>query len=175
MKNFLYIAYGVLIGILAAGLIWLTATQPNGKTVVLLASPTPSQVAVYVSGAVVSPGVYYLPEGSRVLDALRAAGGFAANAQQDEINLAAILKDEEQLDVPGVGGTSHITLGRININTATLEELDTLPGIGETAAQSIIDYRTENGPFETTQQIMDVPGIGPTTYDSIKNLITVDP
>jgi competence protein ComEA len=175
MKNFLNIVYGVFIGLLAAGVIWLAASRPRGETVILLSSPTPSSLAVHVSGAVVSPGLYYLPEGSRVGDAVNAAGGFAVIAQQDQVNLAAPLKDGEQINVPGVGGTSHINLGRININTATVEELDTLPGIGETAAQSIVDYRTANGPFQNIQSVMDVPGIGPSTYDLIKNLITVEP
>ena len=175
MKNFLYITYGVLIGLLAAGVIWLAASRPRGEAVVLLSSPTPSLLGVDISGAVVSPGLYYLPEGSRVGDAINAAGGFAVTAQQEQVNLAAPLKDGEQIKVPGVGGTSHINLGRININTATVEELATLPNIGPTAAQSIVDYRTANGPFKNIQDIMDVPGIGPSTYDSIKNLITVEP
>ena len=175
MKNFLNIVYGVLIGLLAAGVIWLAASRPRGEAVVLLPSPTPDSLAVYVSGAVVKPGLYYLPQGSRVGDAVNAAGGFAANAESDQINLAALLTDGEQINVPGVGGNVHINLGRININTATVEELDTLPGIGPTTAQAIVDYRTQNGPFQAIQDIMNVPGIGASSYDLIKNLITVGP
>jgi len=175
MKNFLNIVFGVLIGLLAAGVIWLAASRPRGEAVTLLASPTPASLAVYVSGAVVKPGLYYLPQGSRVGDAVNVAGGFAANAESDLINLAASLSDGEQINVPGVGGNAHINLGRININTATAEELDTLPGIGPTTAQAIVDYRTQNGLFQAIQDIMNVPGIGASSYDLIKNLITVGP
>lgn len=175
MKNFLNIAYGVLIGLLAAGVILLAASRPRGEAVTLLPTPTPSLLTIYVSGAVASPGVYHLPSGSRVADAVEAAGGFAPNAEINLINLAAPLLDGQQVDVPGVGGTTHLNLGRININTATVEELDTLPRIGPSTAQAIVDYRTQNGPFKTVQDIMKVPGIGPATYDLIKNLITVGP
>jgi competence protein ComEA len=95
MKNFLNIVYGVLIGLLAAGVIWLAASRPRGETVTLLSSPTPASVTVYVSGAVVKPGLYYLPQGSRVGDSVNAAGGFAANAESNLINLAAALTDGE--------------------------------------------------------------------------------
>ncbi|KAF0107192.1 MAG: competence protein ComEA [Anaerolineaceae bacterium] len=175
MKNFLNIVYGVLIGLLAAGIIWLAASRPRGEAVALLPSPTPASLAVYVTGAVVNPGLYHLPPGSRVADAVDAAGGFSANAETDRINLAASVANGEQVDVPGVSGNEHIILGRININTATADELDTLPGIGPTTAQEIVDYRTQNGPFQTIQDIMNVPGVGPSTYDLIKNLITVGP
>ena len=77
--------------------------------------------------------------------------------------------------VVGSGGGSQISLGRMDINTATAAELDSLPGIGPTAAESIVEYRTENGPFRTIQEIMNVPGIGPATYDAIKDLIMVGP
>jgi competence protein ComEA len=175
MKNFLNIVYGVLIGLLAAGIIWLAASRPRGEAVVLLSTPTPVSLAAYVTGAVVNPGLYYLPPGSRVADAVDAAGGFSANAETDRINLAALVTNGQQIDVPGVGGNEHIVLGRININTATAAELDTLPGIGPTTAQAIVDYRTQNGPFQTIQDITNVPVVWRSTYDLIKNLITVGP
>jgi competence protein ComEA len=175
MKTVLYITYGILIGLLAAGLIWLATSQPRGATVTLLPSPTPGSLTVYITGAVVSPGLYYLPTGSRIDDAVQAAGGFTTNAESDQINLAVPLRDGMQVDIPGLGGTNHILLGRMNINTATAEELDTLPGIGPTAAQAIVDYRIEHGPFQMVQDIQNVPGIGPATYDQIKDLIAVGP
>ena len=175
MKGFLNLIYGVLIGLAASGIIWIAASQPRGQGVVLLPTPTSASLVVYVSGAVVNPGVYHLPVGSRVGDAVNAAGGVAPNAEVEFINLAALLMDGQQIDIPGLGGTEHINLGRININTATADELDSLPGIGPTTAQSIVDYRVENGPFQSIEEIMRVPGIGPATYDLIKNLITVGP
>jgi len=175
MKTFLNIAFGVLIGLLAAGVIWLVAGQPRGEGVTLLPSPTTRSLTVYVTGAVATPGVYILPEGSRVNDAVLLAGGFLPNAEQEGINLAALLQDGQKLDVPVRSATSHVSGGRININTATAEELDTLPGIGPTTAQNIINYRLENGPFQFIQDIQNVPGIGPVTYDGIKDLIMVGP
>lgn len=175
MKTYLNIALGVLIGLLAAGLIWLAASQPRGEAVTLLPSPTTKSVTVYISGAVATPGVYILPEGSRVDDVILLAGGFLPNAEQEGVNLAAMLQDGQQLDVPVRSAATHVSDGRININTATVEELGTLPGIGPTIAQNIFNYRLENGPFRFIQDIQNVSGIGPATYDEIKDLIMVGP
>lgn len=172
-KTFLYIAYGVLIGLLAAGVIWLAASPPRGEPVTLLPTPTPGMVTVYVSGAVMTPGVYSLPDGSRVEDAVLAAGGFAPGAETDSLNLATVLEDGQQIDVPGIVSASHVNAGRVNINTASADELDTLPSIGPTTAQAIVDYRLEHGSFASIQDIQNVPGIGPATYDKIKDYITV--
>ena len=175
MKTFLNITYGVLIGILAAGVIWLAASSPRGAPVSLLPTNTPGEVTVYVSGAVNTPGVYKLPAGSRVDDAIKAAGGFAVGAEQSNINLATPLGDGQQIDVPGIVNPSHVNAGRVNINTATVDELDALPGIGPTTAQAIVDYRLQNGNFQTIQDIQKVPGIGSATYDGIQDYITVGP
>jgi competence protein ComEA len=173
MKTFLNITYGVLIGLLAAGIIWLAASRPRGEAVTLLPTETPGMLTVYISGAVATPGVYILSEGSRVDAALQAAGGFLPGAEQEKINLAQLLEDGQQINVPGVIDTSHVNGGRVNINTATVPELDALPGIGSTTAQSIVDYRLEHGLFQTIQDILNVPGIGTTTFDGIKDYITV--
>jgi competence protein ComEA len=175
MKTLLKIAYGILIGLLAAGVIWLAASKPRGESVSLLPTTTPGTITVYVSGAVAAPGVYRLPEGSRVEAAVQAAGGFAPGAEEESINLAAFLTDGQQVDVPGLVDTGHVNAGRVNINTASTSELDTLPGIGPTTAQSIIDYRLQHGIFQAVQDIQNVPGIGPATYDRIKDYITVGP
>ena len=175
MKKYLDIAYGLLVGLLAAGVILIATSRPSGGTVTLLPTATPGAVTVYVSGAVMVPGVYTLPDGSRVAAAIEAAGGFAAGAEQDAINLATLLEDGEQIDVPGIVSNSHINAGRININTATVDELDALPGIGPTTAQAIVEYRQQNGDFTSVQGIQDVPGVGPSTYDRIKDYITIEP
>ncbi len=175
MKTILYITFGILIGLFATGVIWLATTQPRGTPVVLLPTSTPVKLVVYVSGAVMSPGVYLLDDGSRINDAIQAAGGFAVGAEQEQINLALLVHDGDQIDVPGIVSASHVNAGRVNINTATVDELDSLPGIGPTTAQNIINYRLQNGPFQTLQDLQNVPGVGPATYDQIKDLITIQP
>jgi competence protein ComEA len=175
MKSFLNIVYGVLVGLLAAGVIWLTASRPRGEPVTLLPTPAPGKITVYVSGAVATPGVYTLLAGSRIDNAIQAAGGFVPGAESERINLAAPLEDGQQIDVPGIISTNHINAGRVNINTASISELDALPGIGRTTAQAIVDYRNQNGSFQFIQDIQKVPGIGPASYAGIKDYITIGP
>jgi len=190
MKTVLYIVIGVLVGLLLAGGIWVGARAPQGEIIELRPAPTPEPLRVHVAGAVVRPGVYDLEDGSRVTDAVEAAGGFVAEADKNAINLAAFLEDGERLDIPFVAGFVPeeeqgfvvITEGTpsplageelVDINTASLEELDKLPGIGQTTAQRIIAYRTDNGPFGSIEDIINVSGIGTATYEEIKDLITV--
>ena len=175
MKTFINIVYGVLIGFLAAGVIWIAVSPPRGASVLLLPTHTASVLTVYVSGAVATPGVYSLPDGSRVAAAIQAAGGFITGAESDRINLATLLEDGQQIDVPGIVDTSHVNAGRVNINTATATDMDALPGIGPTTAQSIVDYRLQHGSFQFIQEIQKVPGIGSATYNRIKDYITVGP
>ena len=175
MKTILNITYGVLIGLLAAGILWLATSRPRGETITLLPTETLGKLTVYISGAVATPGVYALPEGSRVDAAVQAAGGLLPGAEQGSINLAKPLEDGQQINVPGIVDTSHINVGRININTATVTELDTLPGIGKATAQSIVDYRLQHGPFQVIQEIQNVPGIGPATFAGIQDYINTGP
>jgi len=130
------------------------------------------------------PGVYALPQGARTQDAISAAGGFLAEAEKSQINLAALLEDGAKLDIPYLEGASPIlttpapevvtsTTELIDINTASSVELEELPGIGPTTAQKIVEYREQNGPFLSTEDIINVSGIGPGTYERIKDLITV--
>jgi len=139
---------------------------------------------VHISGAVPRPGVYALPKGARVQEAISAAGGFLAEADKANINLAALIEDGEKLDIPYIEGASPVlatpeeavvvtTTELIDINIASQAELESLPGIGPTTAQKIIEYRDANGPFLSTEDIINVPGIGPGTYERIKDLITV--
>lgn len=141
----------------------------------------PVFVIVHVSGAVKQPGVYELKEGSRVIDAVNMAGGMVEDSDPDAINLAKKLVDEEKIYVPRKNETiteQYIvetveTDNRININTADQRELESLPGIGPVLAQRIIDYRTRNGPFQSSQDIMKVSGIGASKYEDIKDMIRV--
>ncbi len=175
MKTFLYVIIGVLIGLLAAGATWLFTSKPRGVPVTLLPTSTPGMLTVYVSGAVASPGVYAVPEGSRVDAAINAAGGFVSGAEQENVNLAALLEDGQQINVPGLINTNHINAGRVNINSATVLELDALPGIGPSTAQAIVDYRLLHGPYKFIQDIQKVPGVGPATFERIQDYITVEP
>jgi competence protein ComEA len=197
MKDLLKIAFGLICGLLATGLILLVARQPSGEPVTLLPPPTPAPLVVHVNGAVAQPGVYTLPAGSRVQDAIYAAGGFLADGDEGSLNLAALLEDGSQIvalsrqptSLPQVESTA-ITRGeaialptlarsptpkgqKININTANQEELESLPMIGPVLAKQIIDYRTANGPFKKIEDIVDVPGIGSKTFEVIQDLITV--
>ncbi|MCM1100675.1 MAG: helix-hairpin-helix domain-containing protein [Clostridium sp.] len=137
-------------------------------------------IYIHVCGAVNSPGVVCLPEGSRVQDALEAAGGLTEDGAAEAVNLAATLADGTKLYFPtreeanaGVVSREDETSGLININTADEGLLCELPGIGEAKAKAIVAYREENGVFEQAQDIMNVPGIKENAYGRIKELITV--
>jgi competence protein ComEA len=181
-KSLWWVAAFIIVGVLlGAGIIYLVTRPPKGEPIVLLPAPTQSPITVYVSGAIETPGLFTLPAGSRVNDVIQAAGGTTENADIDALNLAKIVEDGEQIIVPEdvtpeseENGTVPVNPSDImvNINTATLEQLDTLPGIGPKTAQNIIDYRTANGPFTNIEEIQDVPNIGQVTFDKIKALIT---
>lgn len=136
------------------------------------------EIRVYVCGAVASPGVVSLPEDSRAEDALAAAGGFAENAWRDYVNLAERVRDGEKLYFPTLEESDSLLLqesdsGLININTADIATLCTLPGIGESRANDIIAYREANGPFDSCEDIMKVSGIKTSVYNKISDKITV--
>jgi competence protein ComEA len=138
---------------------------------------------VDVIGAVQQPGVYYLEGKPRVVDAVQAAGGLAPDAARDEINLAAAVVDGTQIRVPHVGevpaevsaASDTTASGMVNINNADVAALDSLPGIGPTTAQAVIEQRTKDGPFAKIEDIQNVKGIGPSLFAQIKTRITVGP
>jgi len=187
LKVILNIVAGTLFGLFLAALVWVVTRNPSGQAVMLRPAPTERPIIVHVTGAVPRPGVYALPKGARVQDAISAAGGFLAEADKVSINLAQELEDGQKLDIPYAQGFSPVLptaaalpvssqdTDLININTASSFELETLPGIGPTIAQRIIEYREQNGPFLSTEDIINVPGIGPGIYKRIKDLITVGP
>lgn len=147
------------------------------------ATPSPATVLlVDVAGWVRRPGVYEFGEGARVIDAIDAAGGARPGALLQSLNLAAPLVDGTQILVPKEGATPPVegsgavpgsAGGLVNVNTATPAELETLPGIGEVIAQAIVDHRSENGPFTSVEQLLDVSGIGDATLENIRELVTV--
>lgn len=141
---------------------------------------TDGRIVVYVSGAVAKPGVVSLAGNARAIDAVQAAGGLAADADAEKINLAQPLRDGMQVNVPhsgtGVappGAAGRGTGGRININTASVAELDSLPGIGPALAQRIIEYRTSHGPFTAPEDLKNVSGIGESKFERLKDRISL--
>ncbi|HWB55585.1 MAG TPA: ComEA family DNA-binding protein [Gaiellaceae bacterium] len=159
---------------------------PDGPAMQLQAEEPPARdVLVHVVGAVVRPGLYRLPEGSRVDDALTEAGGPKPKAALELLNLAAPVGDGQQVVVPAkgaaaaaAGGTAGVpgsTLGvpqgKVHLNSASLEELDTLPGVGPVTAQRILDYRTENGAFQSVEELDAVSGIGPARLEQLLPLV----
>jgi len=185
LQSVLYLVSGILFGLFVASIVWLVARNPGGEAVTLRPVPTERPIVVHVSGAVPRPGVYALPKGARVQDVIAAAGGFLAEADKEFINLARLLEDGERLDIPFAEGFSPViptaqpivvepTSDLVNINTASSFQLESLPGIGPTTAAKIIDYREENGPFRTIEDIKNVSGIGTGIFERIKDMITVE-
>jgi len=185
-KSWWQLAIGILGGLLGAAILLLFNSQPRGEAVSILPPPSPAPIRVHVTGAVSNPDVYSLPPGSRVEDAVNAAGGVLPNAYTHTLNLAAQLEDGDKVLVPFIAqDTSEnpqeekdnpapaIVQFPLDINTATQEELELLPGIGESKAQAIIEYRETNGPFITIEQSQNVPGIGTGIFEEIKDLIMV--
>jgi competence protein ComEA len=199
---YIYVAMALVVTVFGARYVLggrAAAAPPPGQ--LLASSPAPTSastpggapstappVVVYVCGAVARPGVYSLDQGSRVADALAAAGGASAKAEMASINLAAKLSDGQQVVVPKKGaavpaaapaagaggsaaGTGQPTI--VNLNTATAAELDALQGVGPSTAQKIIDYRTTNGGFKSVDELKNVAGIGDAKFAALKPYVTV--
>ena len=150
-------------------------------------------IVVHVAGEVNKPGVYTLPNSARMIDAVTAAGGATARADLEVINLATPLIDSSQIYVPakgvaarptfvrpqpGVNGVASATnspsaSGVDNINRASVTELDALPGVGQSTAQAIVDYRSANGPFGSPEDLLNVKGIGPAKFEAMRKLVGV--
>jgi len=179
----------VLVALVVAVLV--SAFSPRGGSEVVAANtPDPLQLAsesptvyVHVLGAVATPGLYQLPPGDRVFDAVAAAGGFTPDADKAAVNLARQLSDGEQLTLPRIGegvpgavaaaGTTGSPTPVMNLNTATVTDLDSLPRIGPATAQKIVDWRTAHGRFTSVDDLLSVAGIGQKTVDGLRDLVTV--
>jgi len=191
MKNWWVAAFGILGGLLGAGIILLTVSKPRGEAITLRPPPTPASILIHVAGAVAHPGVYSLPVNSRVQDAVDVAGGLLPEANPEALNLAAFLQDGQQVLIPEIGKsppaatptstvaarpktiTPYPTLAKIDINTATPEELERLPGIGPVLSRRIVAYRNAYGLFKSIDDILKIYGIKSETFELIKDLITV--
>jgi competence protein ComEA len=176
-------------------------TSVASNTGATSALPTAANIMVYVSGEVVKPGVYVLTSAARVIDALLAAGGATNQADLVVVNLAAPLVDAAQVFIPRIGTTPRVTLPRphaginlptsgtsagagagggatsaagiVDINIATLSDLDALPGVGPSTAQAIIDYRVANGPYASIEGLLNVRGIGPSKLAAMRARVRV--
>ncbi|MEX2209450.1 MAG: ComEA family DNA-binding protein [Patescibacteria group bacterium] len=198
-RHRMVVAGGIAVLTVAGGVV---AARPPQDPLVLdaLASPAPDtpapaeDIVVDVQGAVAKPGVKRLPAGSLVANAIKAAGGFTQDADRPrisrELNQAEALKNHQKVYVPLVGdavvldssapaagmsgGDGAPTAGGlVNLNTATLEELDTLPGVGEATAEKIIDYRDAFGPFGSVDELLEVSGIGEAKLEKLRERVTV--
>ncbi len=180
----------LVVGLAGGALWWMTRQEPvpvdaalplvEPASVTTTSAPA-GPVVVHVAGAVVAPGVQRLPAGSRVIDAIEAAGGLRADADADRVNLAAELVDGTQVYVPAVGEPAPATAsgapgaapGPVDLNTADAAALETLPGVGPATAAAIIDYRERNGPFASVDGLLDVRGIGEAKLAQIRDLVRV--
>lgn len=182
IASFLVLALAVLIGAVA---LWSTRPQPveitilpPGPSATPEPSPTPGPVTVYVTGAVARPETLIgLPAGSRVDDALTAAGGTLPDADLTAVNLAALLRDGDQVHVPRAGEATALATPNaifVPINSATLEQLDALPGVGPELAAAIIAFREAEGPFTTLDDLDAVEGIGPRLLEDLAPLISFE-
>ena len=207
--NFTYIVLGVLVVFAVAAGVVLTVLPrasvsdirvvelPPTAVTAPTSTPLPSQaqVGVYLSGAVINPGVYIVDGGSRLANVLLLAGGATAEADLTSVNLAAVVHDEDHWHIPergeaapptgGLTGTKASTANekvagmangndKVNLNSADIELLKTLPGIGDIRAQAIVSYRNANGHFASVDGLLDVDGIGAGTVENIRELVTVE-
>lgn len=201
-KSWILLLSGLLIGLLTAGVILLIAQPRQGTPITLLPAPTatatslpsptktPEPILVQVGGAVQTAGVYTLASDTRLKDLITAAGGLSSGADQDRINLTLKLQDGSYyyLPIPGedIPATAANAPGYLastgddgftyplNLNTATQEELESLPGIGPSKAADILAFREENGPFATLEDLANVTGIGEATIENLCDYLFVE-
>jgi competence protein ComEA len=164
----------------------LAETDPPSQASSTEPPAAPSTVIVYISGAVRAPDVYELPGEARIKDLVLAAGGLTADADPGRINLAERLKDSQHIHVPSLGEPTHEGAGAedaadapqseiLNLNTASAADLESLPGVGATLAERIIEYRAANGPFTSIEDLRNVKGIGPALFAQIAPLVSAGP
>ena len=180
-----FVGLALILVAVAAGMWWGRGT---GETPPLLAGPVPAtsvgsvdapMITVHVAGMVSRPGLVALAEGSRVADAVVAAGGLLPGAQTESINLAAHVADGEQIVVPGPAGQSPpVGSGgsgdkKIHLNAATASELDALPGVGPVIAERIVSFREQNGPFQALEDLLDIPGIGEAKLAELRDRLRI--
>jgi len=203
MKRWLWILYGLLIGLLSAGAILLISQPKQGQPIFLSPAPSPSPtsppgptsspvpIQAQIAGEIANPGIYALADGLRLRDLIELAGGFTAEADAERTNLAMLVKDGYYFYIPAVDEdipeTANNAPGNLNtiqnpdynypldLNEATQEALESIPGIGPAKAEDILAYRDEIGRFTILEDLLNVPGIGETTLESLRDYLYVEP
>jgi competence protein ComEA len=172
-----HLAGAALVLLLAAGAgLWYARSGPEPPPVTVRRAPAePAAITVHVSGAVGTPGLVTVPAGSRVADAIAAAGGARPGAELSTLNLAAPVIDGQQLVVPRSGEAAGTAAagGRVAVNTAGIEDLERLPGVGPVLASRIVEHRERNGPFTVVEDLLDVPGIGEGKLAALREAVQV--
>ena len=188
LKRWIYV--GIITAALVIFALWLFLQEDSRQKAVLKTSDTEvvnaengqenaAEIYVHITGAVNNPGVIKLAQGSRLIYAIEKLGGLAENADTDSVNLASVLEDEDKIHIytkdetAETGAVSVSGTGRVNINTASLEDLKTLPGIGDAIGKSIIDYREKNGAFRSLEDLKEVDRIGDKVFEKLKDSITL--
>ncbi len=161
--------------------VWTDVSVPTEQTTQTTTSMPQQIILVDIKGAVKKPGVYELPVNARLHELVNVAGGLTDDAEDRQVNMAIVLADQQLVYIPRKGETVEQTNlppqvgneSKVNINTASAEELQTLTGIGEKKAQAIIDYRTQNGNFQSIDQLTEVDGFGEKTVEKLRDSITI--
>lgn len=172
------LAAGAVILAMVAASIWYgeSAAEPVELEVPVSGESDPTTITVHIAGEVVAPGLVLVSSDARVADAVAAAGGSTRHADLSRVNLAAPLRDGEQIVIPaptGQAGDSIIADGRVRINDASAGELEQLPGVGPVLAGRIAAYRDENGPFRAVEDLLDVPGIGEGKLATLRDAVAL--
>ena len=202
MKPWQQITIGILIGLLASGLILLVSSPKQGNPIVLSPAPTstqtpiprptasPSPIFVQIGGEISNPGVYAIDKQARLADLIELAGGLTHLADIDRVNNAAVLRDGDYFYIPAQNEMIPDTARNaphnlanpvdnidypLDLNKATQEELESLPGIGPTKAAEILAYRDQKGFYASLDELMNVPGIGEATLDSLRDYLIIEP
>ncbi|HOR18308.1 MAG TPA: helix-hairpin-helix domain-containing protein [Brevefilum sp.] len=201
MKPWMLILAGVLIGLLATGAILLISQPERGVPITLSPPPTPTHtplpkptatsvpIQVLIKGEIVNPGTYTMDRETRLSDLIELAGGLTEKADAVRVNDAFLLRDGDYFYIPLAGESIPETARNapgnnpldnpayfdypLDLNTASKEALESLPGIGPAKATDIVDYREQHGPFESIDELLNVPGIGPTIFESIREYLTI--
>ena len=203
MKPWQLLLTGVLFGLLAAGAILLVSQPEQGTPIALSPPPTPTNtvfpkpsatplpIQVLIKGQINSPGIYMVDRETRLVDLIEFAGGLTEQADIDRVNDVFMLRDGDYFYIPKTGETIPETARNapgnnpldnptyfdypLNINTSSQEAFESLPGIGPAKAADIIAYREQYGYFTSIDDLLSVPGIGPTTLDSIRDYLIIEP
>ena len=174
------LALAVAVAVAGVVVMLIRDSSPGAVEITLPTSTPVADVKVYVTGAIDKPGVYQIVDGARLAEVIEAAGGASTDADLAAINLAVRVLDEDHWHVPRVGEAPPPTTvqrasgdAKIDINSASAEDLEELPQIGEVRARDIVEFRAANGPFVEIDGLLEVSGIGPRTLDTIRELIEV--